>query len=349
MKILNKLNRSNQRGDTIIEVLMVLAILSLSFGISYATANRGIAQSENAQEHSQALGVLNGQLEELRSQIENNLASFPPASGYFCMLSVSPYFVTFANAVPATAQVDSAGAYGSGPYSEYPTQCVTSYYHFSITNNGSQYGYNTPDPAGCSPSACVENSYTLMIRWDGLGDLGPQQESLTYRIGSNPANVGVYQNPESVKGSVSLPGVQFQTCSVANSVDWEYCNVDGSSVFSYQATNTGGNPFQVTYSFLGTNIQNTDSSGYTLVLAYQNFTNPHYPPPSGYSFNVNIYVNGTKVASNVQLPITQSSYSLPLPGQTNAPSTVMVEWTNDLAPPPTDANFEINSITLNAN
>ncbi|HET8991430.1 MAG TPA: prepilin-type N-terminal cleavage/methylation domain-containing protein, partial [Candidatus Saccharimonadales bacterium] len=63
MKALTKIN---QAGDTIIEVMIVLAILSMSFGISYATANKSLNGSLNAQEHSAALGILDTQLEDLR-------------------------------------------------------------------------------------------------------------------------------------------------------------------------------------------------------------------------------------------------------------------------------------------
>ncbi|HXE10132.1 MAG TPA: hypothetical protein VN554_01775, partial [Verrucomicrobiae bacterium] len=49
-------------GDTIIEVLIVLAVLGLSLSISYATANKGLQQSRNAQEHSAALGIIDSQV-----------------------------------------------------------------------------------------------------------------------------------------------------------------------------------------------------------------------------------------------------------------------------------------------
>ena len=42
----------NQRGDTIIEVLIVLAVLGLAIGITYATANRSILNARQAQESS---------------------------------------------------------------------------------------------------------------------------------------------------------------------------------------------------------------------------------------------------------------------------------------------------------
>ena len=57
-----KLNKS---GDTIVEVLVSLAILSLAFAISYSTASKALIVSQNSQEHSTALGYLDQQMEML--------------------------------------------------------------------------------------------------------------------------------------------------------------------------------------------------------------------------------------------------------------------------------------------
>src|ERR1035437_2061628 len=56
-----------QAGDTIVEVMVVLAVLGLAFVISYATANHGLIQSRKAEEQSQALGIVDSQVELLRS------------------------------------------------------------------------------------------------------------------------------------------------------------------------------------------------------------------------------------------------------------------------------------------
>lgn len=49
------IKKLNQRGDTIIEVLIVLAILSFAFSVSLATASKSLKQSRSAEEHSRAL------------------------------------------------------------------------------------------------------------------------------------------------------------------------------------------------------------------------------------------------------------------------------------------------------
>src|SRR5437868_4001892 len=56
----------DHRGDTIVEVLVVLAVLGLAIGISFATANRSLLATRAAQENSQATSYLQSQVEELR-------------------------------------------------------------------------------------------------------------------------------------------------------------------------------------------------------------------------------------------------------------------------------------------
>ncbi len=53
-------------GDTIVEVLIVLAVLGLAIGIAYATANRSLINSRQAQENSIATTFVQGQMEGLR-------------------------------------------------------------------------------------------------------------------------------------------------------------------------------------------------------------------------------------------------------------------------------------------
>jgi prepilin-type N-terminal cleavage/methylation domain-containing protein len=56
-----------QRGDTIIEVMIVLAVLGLAIGIAYATANRSLLNARQAQENSQATAAAQAQVELLVS------------------------------------------------------------------------------------------------------------------------------------------------------------------------------------------------------------------------------------------------------------------------------------------
>src|ERR1019366_6517837 len=106
----------NSAGDTIVEVMIVLAVLSLAFAITYATANHGLIQSRNAEEHSEALGLLDSQVELLRAAFSQNISAVNAPSDVFCMDSSQPLansFTDFGSAytLPTTALADSNSNY----------------------------------------------------------------------------------------------------------------------------------------------------------------------------------------------------------------------------------------------
>ncbi len=74
-------------GDTIVEVMMVLAILGLAIGISYATANRGLLATREAQENTKATALLQSQIEQLVHLAPNpqNDSNYIFRSGSFCI------------------------------------------------------------------------------------------------------------------------------------------------------------------------------------------------------------------------------------------------------------------------
>ena len=61
----------HQTGDTIIEVLVAMAIVSLTLGSSYAVINRTLANARQAQEHGEALKLLEGQFEQLHAAVRD--------------------------------------------------------------------------------------------------------------------------------------------------------------------------------------------------------------------------------------------------------------------------------------
>jgi prepilin-type N-terminal cleavage/methylation domain-containing protein len=63
------LKRLDQRGDTIIEVLIAIAIGSLILGITYSTMNRSLITGRRAQERSEALKLAESQLERIKSNV----------------------------------------------------------------------------------------------------------------------------------------------------------------------------------------------------------------------------------------------------------------------------------------
>jgi|ERR1700741_1849418 len=74
-----------QRGDTIVEVLIAIAVMSGVLGTSYAITSRNSKASQQAQEHSQALKVAETQLEQLKGYLNAGGSTPATFSDDFCM------------------------------------------------------------------------------------------------------------------------------------------------------------------------------------------------------------------------------------------------------------------------
>lgn len=62
----------NSFGDTIVEVLIAITVLSMVLGSAYVLANRSLARVREAQEHSEALKLAEAQLEQLKQLADNS-------------------------------------------------------------------------------------------------------------------------------------------------------------------------------------------------------------------------------------------------------------------------------------
>jgi type II secretory pathway pseudopilin PulG len=86
--------RNHQTGDTIIEVLVVLAILGLAISISYATANRSLLNARQAQEESEAAEYVQSQIEGIVALASNivvdNGSPLSSETGNFCITNPDP-------------------------------------------------------------------------------------------------------------------------------------------------------------------------------------------------------------------------------------------------------------------
>jgi prepilin-type N-terminal cleavage/methylation domain-containing protein len=74
----------NQRGDTIVEVLIAIAVISLVLAGAYATVRKSTATMQDTQERGEAQKLVEGQLELMRHYYAAKSASFP-ASGDWCL------------------------------------------------------------------------------------------------------------------------------------------------------------------------------------------------------------------------------------------------------------------------
>ena len=90
------MKKLNQAGDTLVEVMLSVAIIGLVIGASYATSSRALRTGRYAQEQTEALKQAESQIEKLKYIAGKGLASTNPnyifknPSGTFC-ISDAPY------------------------------------------------------------------------------------------------------------------------------------------------------------------------------------------------------------------------------------------------------------------
>ncbi len=157
MKIF-KLKPLNTRGDTIVEVMIVLAVLGFAFATSTSIATRSLNQSRTSEEHSQALGMLNTQVELLRAAATAGGDVFRDGEPFCISTAGAPVYFASGYAIPEDRNTDV--------FANYPApDCgsVNVFYNQSITYDS------------------TTGNYVLRVRWDGVSDLGKQQEVTSYR------------------------------------------------------------------------------------------------------------------------------------------------------------------------
>lgn len=160
MKYLRKIK--NQKGDTILEVLVVVAVLSLILTISYALANRSAQANRQAQERSEATKYTEAQIELVKTYLSKTAISALPASGSkFCMRSDGSPTAAIPGPIPDDAQADLT-------FSGYPPECKTDPLRTGIT-----YNYYIQREG---------NTFTAYTRWVKVGGAGADEVSMIHRI-----------------------------------------------------------------------------------------------------------------------------------------------------------------------
>lgn len=161
----------NQAGDTIVEVLIAMAVVSLVLGGAYATANRSFLSIKLAQERSEALKLAEDQLEQLRVEQQtattNNTVNNPNSlfnrATIFCM---NGGMQTSHNPV---VNMGSLPAFETEDYSTYLPVCKGgsgSNYNFAINRSSPATDYYI---------------FTVNVRWGGIR-AGQHQVTLSYKL-----------------------------------------------------------------------------------------------------------------------------------------------------------------------
>ena len=119
MPLTNLKKLARQGGDTIVEVMIVLAVLGFAISIAYATANRSLLNARQAQENSQATEIVQSQFENLRTLTTASPSIFRLAP--FCLnasglpIVYSPVTCVYAPNPLYTLQISFSGTVSPDP------------------------------------------------------------------------------------------------------------------------------------------------------------------------------------------------------------------------------------------
>lgn len=168
MRYLKRIMPLNKAGDTIVEVMIVLAVLGSAISISYATANRSLLNARQAQESSEATALAQGQVELLRSMSANPLSDpvhyiFQGGNNsvaYFC-INAAGEVVPFT----ATDLYDSSTFVFADPAKSSDCMLGSSRYNVSI-----KYDSTSND------------KFTVKVIWDDVLGQGEDSSTLIYRV-----------------------------------------------------------------------------------------------------------------------------------------------------------------------
>jgi Tfp pilus assembly protein PilV len=144
--------RRQQRGDTIVEVLISIAVLSLVIGGAYNIVNSALRASRQAQERSEATKLAETQVESLKTSVTDE-----PAPGVaFCISSTGAVVQSFGSPSPSTIGFEADN------YAGYPNNCKFGGIPYSVFIVRSS------------------DTYTVNVRWDRIGG-GKEQLQMVYR------------------------------------------------------------------------------------------------------------------------------------------------------------------------
>lgn len=152
------MNRLNHRGDTIVEVLLAIAIIGSVLGIAYSTMHRNLLTMQSNQERTEATRLGQGQVEALRTHWVSNPSIIEnQATAGFCISDTGVHPLD--NGAPE-ANMDDDDLAG------YEAECVNNHFRLAIRRDASD-----------------DLKYRVYVRWDRLGG-GRNETMMVYRLPS---------------------------------------------------------------------------------------------------------------------------------------------------------------------
>lgn len=169
-------SKLNSRGDSIIEVLIVIAILMIIISGGYTIATRSLNGIRASQERSEATKIAEGQIEAINQRFKeiNTLADLQNTVR-------RGYFIGYRNGwappgSPDTFCVNSIN--GRGVASTDPVCTVSSLYKIGITTDKTEIEFK-------GGAKKYQLTYTVTVSWDKVGGGAEQKIDIVNRYTIN--------------------------------------------------------------------------------------------------------------------------------------------------------------------
>lgn len=154
-----RLFQSN-RGDTIVEVLLALAVLGSVIVGAYSIATRSLNGVRVAQERSEATKIAEGQIESLKANFSQYSDSIDLIGGFAGITRLKDE--TYAIPLGVNSSWDTApGWSGSAPWPDIP---------FCYKQDGTVLRYNTANPFPADCLYASGSNYLYKVRIDTIPD-----------------------------------------------------------------------------------------------------------------------------------------------------------------------------------
>jgi type II secretory pathway pseudopilin PulG len=144
------LKKLSQRGDTIVEVLISIGVVSLVLGGAFVVTNRSLQATREAQERQNSLKLVQGQLERIKGVVSTT------PDNLFGTGVPSSYCITSTNTVVAASNAACAVGPDGTPTSVEPI------FHLSVTRS--------------------TNTFTVKNTWASTHGEGQNNVEMEYRL-----------------------------------------------------------------------------------------------------------------------------------------------------------------------
>lgn len=175
--VVASMNKLNSSGDTIIEVLIAIAVASFVVAGSYAVVNRSLRETRQSQEHAEALLIANTQVEILNHYIKTTPTAILESSLY------APGLTRFHCFNPVTAQIEQLNQIVSLPdsnASHYNDPFVPDPDCDTIGSVGYRMAF---EYLAGDTSTHSDDRYSVYVNWASINSSADDQVKVVYKAG----------------------------------------------------------------------------------------------------------------------------------------------------------------------